>query len=123
MRRESAPPNRTCEAELIEVRRIVVAQPLRQDLPLPSVRGDLKALQLPYNFPQSSLSAKLRAGGDMLPARQPAHELGGSGGFDLLAQHAEREAMDAGQQSPVAPFDDAIMPRELAAQDGGLGFQ
>jgi hypothetical protein len=40
----------------------------------------------------------------MLPLQQESHELCRRDGLDLLAQDSDRQAMDTGQQTAVAPF-------------------
>ena len=102
---------------MVEVCCIVILHTLRQDLSFPGIGRNLEALQLTHNLKQTAFATELGAGRDMLPPRQPAHELRGSGGLDLLPQYDQREAMNARQQTAIAPLGHAIVPRELAAQD------
>ena len=50
-------------------------------------------------------------GVDVLPGEQEAHEVGGADRLDLRAQAIERVAMDAREQTTVAPFDGADRDR------------
>src|SRR5689334_3638576 len=74
MRREPAPAHRAGQAELVQLRWIVIFNALPQNLPLPGAGRDLKTLQLAQDLQQAAFAAELRAIGNMLPARQPAHE-------------------------------------------------
>ena len=56
------------------------------------------------HFQQSALAAELRSRSHVLPAQQPAHELRRRDRLHLLAQPADRQAMNARQQPPVAPL-------------------
>ena len=73
---------------MIEVFRIVVLYALWQDLLLPRISWNLEALKLPQDFKQTALATQLRSRSDMLPPRQPAHELRWSDRLNLLAQDA-----------------------------------
>ena len=55
------------------------------------------------SVPRSPRSCVL--GRDVLPAQQPAHELRRGHRLNLLAQSAERQPMNAREQTAVAPFD------------------
>src|SRR5690348_10173733 len=85
MRRESAPAHCAGKAKIVEMSRIVLAQTLSKDLSLPGIRWNFKSLKLAQDFEQATLAAELRPRRDVLPARQPAHELRRSRGLDLLA--------------------------------------
>ena len=65
--------------------RIVLSQTLSQNLPLPGIRRNFKSLKLAQDFEQATLAAELRSRCDMLPSRQPTHELRRSRWLDLLA--------------------------------------
>src|ERR1700751_3808244 len=99
---------------MIEIFRIVVPDALRQNLFLPRIGRNLEALQLPQDFKQTALPAQLRTLSNMLPTRQPAHELRWSHRLNLFAQCAKREAMDARKEAPIAPFGDSVMTGKLA---------
>ncbi len=105
MRRQASPADGAREAELIERAWVVSVDAAREDLLLPCVRRNLKALQLAKRLVQSALAGQLRLRRDVLPAQQPAHELRRSDGLDLLAQRGDGEVMNAREQAPLAPFD------------------
>ena len=128
MRREPAPADRAGEAELIQTS---AANSRRY-----GGRGfaDSQALagaSKPCNWrrisrvPRSPRS--LRAGRDMLPAQQPAHELRRRDRLNLAAQFADRETMNAREQAAFAPFDLGVRFArgvcELAAQNRAAGFE
>src|SRR5262245_53274675 len=71
---------------------------------LPRARRRLEALQLPKSFEDAVLARQTRGRGEMLPVEQPAHELGGSDRSNLTAEGAKRQAMNAGEQSPLTPL-------------------
>jgi hypothetical protein len=104
-RREAAPGDLAGEAQLVEPGRVVVGDAPREDLALPGLGGQLEALEL-LDDPQQALgSVQLGAGLDVLPAQQEADQLRGRDRPDVLAQAAEREAMDAVQDAALAPLD------------------
>ena len=104
MRRQSAPSDRAAQAELIEMRGIIVGDSAGEDEALPCIGGYFKTLQLAKDFERAMLAAHLRAGSDMLPAQKPVHELRRRDRLDLLAQRSDRKAMDASQQAALAPL-------------------
>ena len=124
MRRQAAPADGAGQAKLIERVGIVVGDAARQNVALPGVGGNFETLQLAQNFKRAAFAAELRSGRDVLPAQQPAHELRGRDRLDLLAQRGDREAMDAGEQAALAPFDSfrrAVWgSSEISAQDEPL---
>src|SRR5712691_10265329 len=124
MRGQAAPADCAGEAELIEQLGLVVGNAARENLALPGICGSFEALQLLQRFQQPALAEELRAGRDVLPSEDPVHELGGRYGGDLLAQLAERQAMNAGEEAALAPFE--LMRggmREVAAEDCAAGFE
>ena len=56
-----------------------------EELPFPSVGRRLEALELAEDFQDAALAGELRAGSEVLPAQQPAHELRGRDRLDLFA--------------------------------------
>ena len=71
----------------------------------PRRRRDLEALQLADDLHDAIRAVQLRAGRDVLPARQELMELRGGDRLDLAAQAAQSQVMNAGQDAAVAPFD------------------
>ncbi len=61
-------------------------------------------MQLADHFERAVLASHLRARGDVLPAQEPLHELGGGDWGNLLAQGGDGEAVNAGEQAALAPF-------------------
>src|SRR5262249_50830499 len=96
------------QTELVEPFGIVIGNSARQYLPLPRVSRDFKSLQLLQHFERSTLANDLRTRLQMLPAHEPAHKLRRSHWLDLLAQCADRQAMNARQQPSLAPLSLAI---------------
>src|SRR4029077_14912531 len=118
MWRYPTPACRTGQAQLIEDLRIVIGDAAAQDLALPSIRGSLKTLHLLQDFQRAAIAQHLARRCNVLPAQQPAHELGRCNGSDLLSQRTQGQAVDTGEQATLAPLD---FPRrevgEFAAQD------
>src|SRR5712691_7288655 len=124
MGRQAAPADRSGETKLVEQFGLVVRDAAREDLALPGICGGLEALQLLQSFQQAAFAQELRAWRQVLPAEEPAHELRGSYRGDLLAQLAERQAMDAGEEAALAPFE--LMRGgvgEISAEDRAAGFE
>src|SRR5579863_7738859 len=105
VRRQSSPTDRSRQAKLIQPLRIVIRNPPRQNLPLPSIRRNLESLQLLQNFQRASFTRCLRPRSHMLPSQQPPQELRRRDRLNLLAQHSNGQPMDAGQQPSLAPFN------------------
>src|SRR5208337_5139863 len=99
----------TSETELVEPFRIVIDNAASQDLPLPGIRRNFESLQLPQNFERSSFARDLSAWGQVLPLQQPLHELSRGHRLDLLAQGCDGQAVDAGEQPALAPFDLGVL--------------
>src|SRR5712692_4972545 len=124
MRREASPADRAGEAELVKVFGVVVRDTTREDLALPGICRRFKALQLTQSFKQTALAEQLGAWRDVLPAKQPVHELRLSYRFDLFSELPEGEAMNAGQEAALAPFCFlAGRVGEFSAQDDAAGFE
>ena len=58
----------------VEILWLVVADPSRQDLLFPCIRGGFEPLQLAQHFEHARLAGKGRACGCMLPLREPSQE-------------------------------------------------
>src|SRR5271169_4070401 len=119
------------------MRGIVVGDSAGEHKSLPRAGGNLKPLQLADHFERAMLSAHLRARSKMLPAQKPGHELRCSYRLDLLAQSGDGQAMNAGQQTTLAPLGLGFLRNgcrwkriiftrssgaEVAAQNGSAGF-
>ena len=88
---------------------------------------------MPYDdlnpFAQALVAAapdQLVFGIDVLPMQQEAHELRRIHRLDLRAQPVQRVAMNAREQSPVAPFEFGLVTvhrPEIAAQYAPFGFE
>ena len=105
MRRQAAPSDRSSQAEIVQGRRIVVGNAPLENFAFPGIGGRFVALQLAQDFQHSAFSEGQRSGSNVLPARQPAHELRRRHRFDLLAEFSDREAVNSGKQSSLAPLD------------------
>ena len=88
---------------MLEIRRIVQIDARRQHVALPRRRRQLDALQLRDDLRDPVALVQLRARLHVLPAQQEADEVGRRDRFDLLAQPADGEAMDARQEATLAP--------------------
>ena len=64
---------------------------------------------------------QLRASRHVLPAAEESHEVGGGDGFDFLAQAAEGEAMNAGDDAAMAEF--GLLRAPGTSQDLAFGFE
>ena len=124
MRREATPADCSVETKLIEDFWIVIRDAARQDLALPGVCRSFVALQLAQSFESAAFTEELGSGGEMLPAEEPAHKLRGIDGLNFVAKPAEGEAVNAGEQAAIAPFDFGRRRiGEFAAQNGAAGFE
>lgn len=124
MGREASPAYCARKAKLVQNRWIEIGDAAFEDLSFPGISGGFITLKLTNRFEGAALAEKLRAWNDVLPAKQPVHELGGSYGLDLLAEPAEREFVNAGEQAALAPF--GFMGGwigELAAEDDAARLQ
>src|SRR5438270_11880756 len=83
---------------------------------LPCIGRNFESLQLSQDLECGALTLHLRFGRDMLPSQQPAHELRRSHRLHLLAKRSHSEAMNAGEQAAVAPFDFGINRRAALDQ-------
>src|SRR5208282_2252971 len=128
VRRQAAPSDRACQAQLIEVRWIVVGDSASEHKPFPRARRNFKPLQLADHFERSVLASHLSAGSYMLPAQEPVHELRRGDRGDLLAQRRDRQTMNASQQTALAPLglvfvrSGCICGEEFAAQNCSAGL-
>jgi len=88
-----------------------------EDLRFPGIRGRLETLDLANRFERAPFAEKLRARGNMLPAKLSVHELRRGNGLDFLSELSERQPVDAREQSAFTPFG-LLRGRigELAAQ-------
>ena len=75
MRRQASPADRAGQAEVVEPFGIVIGHSSRENVALPGIRRNFEALHLAQHLQRAALAAHLRAGSDVLPAQQPAHEL------------------------------------------------
>ena len=85
MRRKASPSDGAAEAKLVEFGEVVVADARGEDIAFPSVSGKFKTLQLRKDFQKATVAAGLRAGSDVLPAQEPAHELRLRNRLDLFS--------------------------------------
>src|SRR5258708_1232223 len=104
MWREPSPAHSAGQAELIEDFGIIIADAPCQRLPFPCAGGDFESLELAQNLQRAAFITKLRAGSDVLPAQEPAHESSCRDRFNLLAQSAQREPVNPRQQTALAPL-------------------
>src|SRR5579859_1943720 len=124
MRGKAAPAYGAAETKLIEELGVVVGYATGENLAFPGICGGLVALELLQCFEDAAFAEELRAGREVLPAEEAVHELRGSYGGDLFAELAEGQAMNAGQETPLAPFEFVRGGvGEIAAEDGAAGFQ
>src|SRR5436309_2960429 len=121
MRRKPPPADASSQAQSVKDLRVVAHNSPRQNFPLPSVRRGFEPLELAEGFEHTAFTAQLGSRREVLPAQEPAHKLGGRDRLDFLAQHPQRQPVDAREQTAIAPLRTA--PRELAAQDRPYGFQ
>ena len=105
VRRDAAPADGSGEAEGVEPAGIVVGDAGGEEGALPLDGGGFEAFELVEGFEDAFFAGELRLRGEVLPVEQPAHVDGGGDGFDLLAEGAEGEAMDALEDAAFAPLD------------------
>jgi hypothetical protein len=102
---QSSPSNSARKAKPLQICGVVLRDARRQHLFFPRRRRELETLQLPNNLKYAFATMELRLGLHVLPAKQKADEVGGADWLDLTAQAAERQAVDAGQESALAPVN------------------
>src|SRR5262245_41227079 len=121
MRREAAPHDVPGQTYLVEQLRRVACNPPRQHVALPVCRRDLVPLQLLDDLKCARDAVKLGARRQMLPGKQESQEIRGRDRRNFLTQAAERETVDASEQTAIAPLDLCVWscgcPCEPAAQD------
>ena len=94
----------------------VGAEPARQHVALPDLRGQRDALQRDQRLAQAvGAGAGAAVGVDVLPAREEAGELGAVGGLDLAPQDGEAGAPHPAQHFGVAPLALGPARQQLAA--------
>src|SRR5439155_10997938 len=113
---EAAPCHRTRETEAVEIGGVVARDARRQHLSLPGARRQLEPLELADHLEEPVAAVELRPRLHVLPAEEEAHQVGGGDGLDLPAQATEGQAVDAGEEAPLAPLLLARVGREPAAQ-------
>src|SRR5581483_7411128 len=104
------------EAEAVEVGGVVARDARGEHVLFPGAGGQLEPLELAHDREQALPAVKLRAGVDVLPAQQKAHQVGRAHRLDLAPQRPQREAVDAGEEPPLAPFLLVGPGREATAQ-------
>ena len=105
VRRDAAPADDACKAKIVEPAGVVVGDTHWEDCALPLDGGSFEAFELLNRCEDAFFAFELRCSREMVPIEEPAHEDVGSDRFNLLAQRAERETMDALQDATLAPFD------------------
>ena len=112
--REPQPADLAVVAQPVEPRGVVVAQPAGEQLGLPRDRGGLEALELLDHGGEPGLARELRAGRDVLPAQQEAHEVLRGRGLDALAPRAARVRVHPREQPARDPLR-PVRARRVAA--------
>ena len=92
------------DVQLVEPFGLIVFDPQRQDVPLPSHRGNVESLKLSNHLEQTVRATTPMRPRDAVMACQKPQEDFDADRFDLLAQAIQREPMNAGQQSAMTPF-------------------
>src|SRR5262249_20902820 len=118
-----APGDLPRQAQLIERRAIVAADPRRQDVALPRSRRRLEALELRENLGETLRAVELRPRRDVLPAEEEAEEVLRRRRLDLAPQPPERQPVDAREQRPLAPLGLGRALAVAALQDETLALQ
>jgi hypothetical protein len=117
---EASPGDLAGEGELVQPLALVAADARGQEARLPGRGRRLEPRELLDRRRHAARALELVGGVHVLPGGQEVQELGGGDGLDLLAQAVERVAVDAGQETPVAPGLPAL---HAHAQDGALRLQ
>src|SRR5207237_32476 len=121
--RQPSPRDLAGETKLIEKRTIVPSHAGRQNVAFPRTRRRLKTLQLREHLGQTLRPVQLRSRRDVLPAEEETDEILRRGRLDFAPQPPERQAMDARQQRPFAPFGLGRALAVAALQDEALVLQ
>ena len=127
MGRQSAPDNRSGQAQLIQQLRRVLSDSAPKHIAFPGGGGHFVSLQLLDYVKRAVRAMQLCARLHVLPVIQEPHEVAGVHRLDLAAQPAERHPVNAGQHSAIAPFDLAAVGRrrcrKTAAQYLSFSFE
>ena len=109
---------------MVEMRPIIVRNPTTENLALPCDGGNFETLKLTNYFEDSVLAAGLRTGSDVLPMKEPLHESCRRDRLNLLAQCAQSQPVDAGEQATLAPFLNVWISEFIfAPQDRAAGLE
>src|SRR5262249_56541174 len=103
-RRQRHPRHLPRQAAVVEPRRLVAGEPRRQDLALPSPGRRLESLELGDYGIDGIRPLHARVGRDALPGQQEAQDVARRDRLDLRPQPLDRVAVNAGEQSALAPF-------------------
>ena len=106
---DAAPAYGSGEAEVVEPAGVVVGYAGGEEGALPLDGRGLEAFELVEGFEDAFFAAELGLRGEVLPGAEPAEVDGGGDGFDLLAEGAEGEAVDALEDAAFAPFDVVVL--------------
>lgn len=113
---DAAPADRAREAEVVEPGGGVDGDACGEQGALPLDGGGFETFELREGVEEPVFAGELGVGREVLPAEEPAHVGGGGDGLDAFAEGGEGEAVDALEESAVAPLDVVI------GGDGG-GFE
>ncbi len=104
--RQSRPSDLASQTECVEPNRLVPLEPGRQHVAFPGARRQIQAIELRDHRTQAFDAVEAARRLDMLPPEKEAHELGRAHRRDLGPQTVQRVAVDACEQSSVAPLED-----------------
>ncbi len=124
-RPQAHPGDAPRQAQIIEPGRIIAGQPRRQDFAFPGAFGLRcpEALELTDDGGERVRPLHPRLRGHPLPGKQKAQEVARRDRLDLGAKALDRVPVNAGEQPAFAPFVDACVRGEAAAQREALGFK
>ncbi len=105
MRRQPSPDNFTGNTKLVEQLGGVLPDPPAKHVAFPGSRGNFVTLQLLDDVQRAVRPMKLRAGLQMLPVIQEAHEIARVHRLDFAAQPPERQTVNAREHASIAPLD------------------
>ena len=121
--RQAQPADLALVAEPIERGVVVAAQPAADQLGFPRGRGGFPPLQPADDLGQPFDARELRAGCEVLPAQEEAHEVLGGRGLDAAAPALARVRVHAREQPARHPLPSSASRRVAALQREALVFE
>ena len=122
-RPQARPGDAARQALVVQPGALVVGHTRGKDFAFPSARRRLETFELRKGRSESFRAFAPRIGAHVLPCEQEAQEIARRDGFYFRAQALQRVAVNAGEQSALAPFFAVRAGREAAAHRKPFGLE